>query len=349
MPLFSKDPKKCLGIDIGTTSIKIIELFEEDGQITLNNYGIASIKDITGRSLRSNSGADFSSSLGAVSDTIGSILKETGMKTKNSIFSIPDFSSFFTSFEVPKMKKSEVESAIQFQARQRVPLPLNEVTLDWKLTKLRKEQGEEMVEVLLLAVPNDTIKNYRAIAKKSGLEVGSLDAETFGLAKVFGEEKKTVTVVDIGDQTTTVNIIENKIPKHSHSLDIAGKDFTEGVAILPEVDYNDSESEQEKASEVSQKVKKSLSQDLSSKVKEVCDGFEKERGEKIDDIVITGGASNFKEIKDALSNNFSSVSQSNSFKKIKYPSVLKPIIEKDLSSLCSVAIGMALEGIKSKK
>ncbi|MGM0438984.1 MAG: type IV pilus assembly protein PilM [Patescibacteria group bacterium] len=345
MPLFSKDPKKCLGIDIGATSIKIIELSKEGEEISLKNYGIASIEDITGRKLRAKSEGAFSSSLSAISDTVNTILKEANIKTKRSVFSIPDFSSFFTSFEVPKMKKSEVESAIQFQARQRVPLPLNEVTLDWNLTKLRKKEGEEMVEVLLLAVPNDIIKNYRSIAKKSGLEVGSLDAETFGLARVFGEEDETIVVVDIGDQSTTVNIIEDKIPKHSHSLDISGKDFTKDIAILPEVDYN--ENEKDKASRVPQKIRKSLAEEMSKKIKNVCDSYERERGEEINKILVTGGGIKFEEVKRELSSTFSVV-VANPFGKLNYPSVLEPII-KDLSPLCSVSIGMAMEGLRSKK
>ena len=346
MPLFSKDPKNCLGIDIGATSIKIVELSKKDGNISLTNYGIASIKDITGRSLSSD-GGPLSSSLGAVTDTIADILDEAKMKTKRTVFSIPDFNSFFTAFEVPKMKKSEVESTIQYQARQRIPLPLNEVTLDWNLTNLVKKGEEEMVEVLLLAVPNDTIKSYRAIAKKTGLEVGSLDAETFGLARVYGEKEKTIVVVDIGHQTTTVNIIEDEVPKHSHSLDLAGKDFTKDVAILPEVNYNEESEEKEKASEVSSKIKKPLSEEMAEKIKEVCDSYESGKDKSIDKLVITGGGTNFDEIKSVVLSNLGA-EEGNSFKKIEYPSVLEPIIN-DLSPFFSVSMGMALEGLKRKK
>ncbi len=345
MPLFSKDPKNCLGIDIGATSIKIVELSKKDGNISLTNYGIASIKDITGRSLSSDKG--FSSSIGVVTDTVNKILDEARMKTKRTVFSIPDFNSFFTAFEVPKMKKSEVESAIQYQARQRIPLPLNEVTLDWNLTNLVKKGEEEMVEVLLLAVPNDTIKAYRAIAKKTGLEVGSLDAETFGLARVYGEKKKTVVVADIGHQTTTVNIIEDEVPKHSHSLDLAGKDFTKDVAILPEVNYNEESEKKEQASEVSNKIKKSLSEEMIKKIQEVCDSYESGKDKNINKLIITGGGTNFDEIREMVLGDLNA-KEGNSFKKIEYPSVLEPIIN-DLSPLFSVSIGMALEGLKRKK
>lgn len=339
---FSKDPKKCLGIDVGATSIKVVELANEKGNLILKNYGISSTKDITGRTVRAKTEKSFSASTDAIADTIKVILKEAKVKTNRSVFAIPDFSSFFISFEVPKMKKSEVESAIQYQARQRVPLPLNEVTLDWKLTNLVKRNGEELVEVLLLAVPNEIINSYRSIAKKAGLEMGSLDAEAFGLAKVYGESDRVVMVIDVGDQSTTVNIIENKVPKHSNSLQIAGKDFTENVAILPKVNYNDSEG----ANEVSDKIKKSLAEDLLKKVEDVSDIYEEESDNEIKEVLLTGGGIKFNQIEEVLSTKFS-VKIANPFKRLQYPQELEPAIG-GLSPLCSVAIGMAMEGLNNK-
>jgi type IV pilus assembly protein PilM len=355
MSLFSKNSKKCLGIDVGATSIKVVELAVEKNNLVLKNYGISSIKEIGDKKKRTKNEKTFSSSTDLISKTLKAILKETGIKTRRSVFSIPDFSSFFTSFEVPKMKKSEVEWAIHFQARQRVPLPLNEVTLDWKLTNLIEKKGEELVEVLLLAVPNEIVSSYREIAKESNLEMGSLDAETFGLAKVFGKKEETVVVVDIGDQSTTVNIIKEDIPKHSNSLSIAGKDFTENFAILPDVNYNEKESsddeekkeERRKIKEVSKKVKESLSEDLVRKVKEVCNSYQAEEGEEVKEVVLTGGASKFKEVKEAFSNEFS-VSEINSFSNLKYPLTLEPAV-REVAPLFPVAVGMALEGLKYKK
>ncbi len=355
MSLFSKNSKKCLGIDVGATSIKVVEIATEKNNLILKNYGISSIEEIKDKKKRAKDERTFSSSTDLISKTLKTILKEAGIKTKRSVFSIPDFSSFFTSFEVPKMKKSEVESAIHFQARQRVPLPLNEVTLDWKLTNLIEKEGEELVEVLLLAVPNEIVSSYREIAKESGLQMGSLDAETFGLARVFGKKEETVVVVDIGDQSTTVNIIKEDIPEHSNSLSIAGKDFTENFAILPDVNYNDKETddseekkeERRKIREVSRKVKKSLSEDLVKRVKEVCTSYQVEEGKEIKEVILTGGASNFKEVKEAFSQEFS-LSETNSFNNLKYPPALEPAV-REVSPLFSVAIGMAMEGLKYKK
>ncbi len=338
MPLFSNEPKKCLGVDIGSTSIKIVELTRTRNGISLSNYGIASIRDITGRELRRKTSDDFISSVDIISEAIQIILKEADIKTKRSVFAIPDFTSFFTSFEVPKMEKSEVESAIQFQARQRVPLPLNQVTLDWTLTGIRDSGEQEMVEVLLLAVPNETVNSYRNVAKKTGLDAGLLDAETSAFAKVYGRKNETVAVIDIGDKSTTVNIIEDEIPKHSHSLDIAGKDFTEDFAVLPEIERT------EKAvSQTTEKIKKSLSEDLVSNIIDAIGSYEA-GGKKVDEVILTGGGANFREIRENLGKHYK-ISIANPFQSLDYPSILEEVLKKDLSPLCSVAVGMAMEGL----
>ncbi len=347
MPSIFGGSNRCLGIDVGATSVKIVELQNEKSKASLKNYGVASIKDIAGTDIRTKNENILYSSAGAISKTIEAILNETKIKTKKSFFAIPDFSSFFTSFEVPKMKKSEVESAIHFQARQRVPLPLSEVTLDWTLTGLKEIDGNEVLEVLLLAVPNETVKTYRKVAKEVGLQVGSLDAGAFGLAKVYGKKEQVVVVCDIGDQSTTVSIIEDETPKHSHSLDIAGKDFVESFAILPEINYTeDDENSDNEVKEVSSKIKKSLAEDLSTQIRMICENYQSSE-KKIDKMYLIGGGSKFQEVGKVLSDNFL-VELGRPFDNLVYPEVAKDALD-DLSPIFSVAVGMALEGLNSKK
>jgi len=78
MPFFSKDSKKCLGVDIGATSIKIVELSKKGDNISLSNYGIAAIKDITGKNIRIESDESLTSSKTAITETVNEILKEAG-------------------------------------------------------------------------------------------------------------------------------------------------------------------------------------------------------------------------------------------------------------------------------
>lgn len=342
MPLFSKDINKCLGIDIGSTSVKVVELSKEDSKISLKNYGKASIEEVTGRRIDLKGGRNIFSYKSLIVETTKKIIEDAEIKTKKNVFSISDTNSFFTSFEVPKMKRSEVESAIQYQARQRIPLPLNQVTLDWRLTNVIEKGGEEMVEVLLLAVPNDIISAYRKIADNLGLKVGSLDSETFGLARVYGKKEKNIAVVDAGYRTTTVNIIEDNIPKHSHSIDLAGKDFVEDVAKLPDINYTKNET-----SEVSKKIKISLSEDLSNKVMDVCRSYEAENQKEIDKVIATGSSLKIEEVRNSFFERMDA-EEGDSINEINYPPALKPIT-KELSSIFSVSIGMAIEGLKGDK
>ena len=343
MPLFSKKDKKCIGIDIGTSSIKVIELTkkEETEEVNLTNYGMTTIKNITGRESISHNEISLNSAIEAISKTLSAVLKEAGIKTKDSLFSLPDFSSFLASFEIPQMDKEDIESAIHFQAKQRVPLPINQVTLDWNIRETSRDD-KKLFEVVLLAVPNQTIEAYRKVAKKTGLDVGLLDAEAFGLAKVFGSKKSdgVVAVVDIGDENTNINVVEGETPKYSHNLSISTRDFTGGEVLFPEFSYRNVENDPLKR-------RTEKFEELSEKIIGVCEDYEIEREKEIDRLVVTGGGAFFDSLKSLLSENYE-IGPSYPFDEINYPRELEDSLE-ELSPLLSVATGMALKGLTFKK
>lgn len=341
MPLF-KNKSRCLGVDVGASSVKVVELAKQNNTFKLANYGLTTVEEIAGTQISTDTSQSFSSSAQPIGKTVKAILQEAGIKTSKTHFAVPDFSSFFTSFEIPKMQQEEVESAIQFQARQRIPLPLNEVTLDPNLIDESTSATEEIYEVVLLAVPNDTVKTYRRIAQEAGLEVGALEAEAFGLALTFGEEDKTILIADIGNESTTVNIVTGTTPRHSHSFDISGKDFKEEVGDLPEIGYNDNSQAQRVT-----KRRISLAEDFSERIDGLRESYEFENDTKVDKIVITGGGSKVKEIQGVLAKKDIPVERKNPFDKLEYPSVLDNAIN-ELGALFSVAIGMALLGLKEE-
>lgn len=345
MPLLSNKNNKCLGIDIGANSIKIVELVRKESGVELSNYGMAKISEITGKEINEERQDSFSSSVEEIAETIQVIMKEVGIKTKKSFFALPDFSSFLISFEVPKMKKSEVESAVQYQARQRVPLPLNEVVLDWKLTDLKTKDEEEVLDVFLLAVPKDTVKTYRKIAEEAGLKIGALDSEVMGFAKIFGKEGELSVIVNIKERSTSVNIINNEKPLQSSSLNISADDFKSNVASLAEIDFNQKNKKKKEVKKSNQKIKNSLANELVKKVEEVYMDHATNR-KKIDKILITGKGAEMKAVQDVFINPETDGEMANPFEGMRYPDILEKIIS-DIGPKFSVATGMAYLGLDS--
>ncbi len=346
MPIFSNKTERCLGIDIGSNTINIVELSENSKKVWLKNYGMAKIKEITGKKIKETKHDPFSPFVDEIAETIKIILREAGIKTKKSFLALPDFSSFLISFEVPKMKKEEVESAIQYQARQRVPLPLNEVTLDWNLTDIREKDGEEVLDVFLLAVPNETVRTYRRIAEKAGLKVGALDGEIMGFSEIFGKEEEVVMAVNIKRWSTSVNIINDKKPMQSSSLNVSLDNFKENVASVTEISYNQN-NKKEDLEKSDERVKRALANELLKKVQEIYETYTTSKERRINQIILTGRGAKIREIEEVFNENLDTeVDIANPFKNIHYTAILEDLL-KESGPDFSVAAGMSLLGLRS--
>ena len=142
-------PKKMVGIDVGNASIKVVEISRWGQGMTLENYA-----EIKSASLYKDSFRNVEKGSYFLSRAIRAVLDEAKIKTKDVIFSIPDFSTFCTSFELPPMDASELAGAIYYNAPQYVPLPITETTLDWKLIGGTPGDKQSTLKIFLIALLN---------------------------------------------------------------------------------------------------------------------------------------------------------------------------------------------------
>src|SRR3989344_3827499 len=110
-------PKRFLGIDIGTSCIKMVELRQKGQGYSLENYGEADVSLTEGRSFRIFEKNTLLLSNDDLASTIKNVCQEAGIKTKDVNFSIPDFSTFFTIISLPQMTQGEIEEAIKYEVR----------------------------------------------------------------------------------------------------------------------------------------------------------------------------------------------------------------------------------------
>ena len=222
-------PKVLLGVDIGTSALKIVELSKWGGRRLLKNYGELKAITLYDKPFRTFEKNTLVLSSKDIARALRAIMQESKITSKKAIFSIPDFSSFFTSFELPPMTKEELPGAVNFEARKHVPLPLSEVTFDWQILSGRVKQNTPL-KILLVAVPKEVINQYQEIATLAKLELVALEAEAFGLIRATVKEEESLLVLDIGAQSTTVNTVVLSQLHASHSFDIAGNTFSERIA-----------------------------------------------------------------------------------------------------------------------
>ena len=350
---FRKPSKKFLGIDIGTSAIKIVELSKAGERIKLENYGEMGIHTLTEKPFRTIERDTLLLSNQDVARAIGAILDKAQIVTREAFFSIPDFATFFTFLALPPMSKQEVPSAVQFEARQHIPLPLSEVTLDWTMLEGEiSDRKRSKLKILLVAVPHEVINQYQIISKLSQIRLLSLEAEVFGLVRSLAKNKKgTIGLVDIGAQSSTFSIIENGTLKITHSFDISGNELTRILSKSLNIGYNEAEELKKKYGIRSLempvgRILSPLVDLLAGEIEKISRNFYQTEGKNIERIIVAGGLALLSGLKEYLADWLKKpVEIANPFADILYPPVLGDVL-KEMGPSYAIAVGMALRGLE---
>ena len=342
-------PKACLGIDVGTSYLKVVELSRWGDRRRLKNYGELRATALYNKPFRTFEKNTLLFSNKDIARALKSILQEAGIKTKKAVFSLPDFSSFFTNFELPPMSKSELTQAVEYEARKHVPLPFSEITLDWQVIDGKFDEKKRS-RVLIVAVPNEIIAQYHEIARLAGLELAGMEAEVFGLIRSgLREQKGVVAILDIGSQSTTVSLVYRGVLRTSHSLDVAGNSFTERISQSLSISYQEAEKyKSEKGIEFSTENLKILSPLIDLillEVQKIGDPFLQKEKKGIEKIILGGGTAQLPGLSKYIAQNLNIPTEIiNPFRSIFYPPTLENTV-KQMGPSYAVTVGVGLRGL----
>lgn len=350
MSWFSLDviPKSFLGIDVGSSALRVVEIGGWGDRRTLKNYGEIRMRMMYKEAFRSFEKNALLLSTNDIARALRGIMEEVHIIERKAIFAISDFSSFFTTFELPPMKEQELGDAVRFEARRHVPLPLSEVVLDWQLIEKTKDKH---ARILLVAVPKEVINYYEEIARFANLKLVALEAEIFGnIRSYLKEEKEPAVLIDIGSHTTTVSVVANNLLRISHSLNVGGNSLTERIAQSLSVDYEQAEQEKmQKGMHLAQgnvRILVPLIDVIVTEIRKVLEGFERQRQAPVRKIVLSGGGAKLPGLQEYLEKQFGKRTELIApFQNILYPPLLEELI-KDMGPSYAVAVGMALRGFE---
>ena len=148
----SKKPITSLGVDIGSKAIRIVEITKENDRKELTNYGELKLDNVSADTFKYFNKQTFQPSVENVSRGIKAILEEAKIESKEAVFSLPDFSTFFTSFSLPPMKQEELDGAVHFEAKKHIPLPFDDIVIDWQLIGEKANETEGENKILAMAI-----------------------------------------------------------------------------------------------------------------------------------------------------------------------------------------------------
>jgi type IV pilus assembly protein PilM len=350
MGIFSK---KCLGVDIGASSVKLVEVSVFGKRRKLENYAEFSffpenspVKTFLGDSLVLDSEK--------ASEILRAVLTKGEFEEKKAAFSIPDFSTFFTTFSLPLMSKEEVPHAVEFEARHHIPLPLSEVAFDWQVMEKEESFPGAKLKILLVAVPKRILQEYQRLAELTKIKLKGMEAEVFGLihSSIRGKYEEPICLVDIGWLSTTVSIVDRGNLKVSHSFDFSSKKLTESLSSALGITFIEAERlKREKGLDPREKdVIKTLLPlvgSLAVEIEKVCEDFYKEENKLIKRLVLAGGSATLFGLKEYLAGKTKKETELvNPFSGFVYPEELEPRL-KEIGPSFAVATGVALMGIES--
>lgn len=216
-----------LGLDIGSHTIKLIQLQKKDKGYWLQTAGLA---PTPAKGMISDAKADL--------EALSVIIKKLVIDTKTDILqvnaSLPESLIFSRVIEMPILSEAELSTAIKWEAEQYIPMPLSEVRLDFAILNSTQKGGdnkESKMEVLLVAAPLTLIEKYRSVLEMSGLEPVSLEPEIIAITRsLVGENKTTTLVINLGAATTDISIVHSGTLVFTRSIVSGGEALARAVA-----------------------------------------------------------------------------------------------------------------------
>lgn len=223
---------RVLGVDIGTTAIKMVEVSKKGDVLNLDNYGILETKDYLVRGNAAIQTSALKISERDVAQLLSTFIKEFKPQTKQAIVSIPIYNAFFVTIDMPALAPREAASALSFQAKQYIPLPLDQVNVEWvEMDSFQNERGQDMKRYLVIAVPIAVINTLKKLFGNVGITLRGLEVEHQPLIRaLLSPTDPIVQIIDIGGESTGIYIIEKGISKRTTQIDSGGSSLTKSLA-----------------------------------------------------------------------------------------------------------------------
>ncbi|MBI2482624.1 type IV pilus assembly protein PilM [Candidatus Uhrbacteria bacterium] len=230
MGFFSRKPENYLGVDIGAGGIKVVELRSDKHRARLSTYGFADVVTAT-----ENPASNLSGDLGETSAILREIHARAHGEATRAVASLPIAAVFSSIISLPRMGKKELPAAVAWEAKKIVPLPIEDMILDWKLltpeSELTKKDGASTIRVLLTGAAKSLVGQYLTVFKQAKLELVSLETEAFALIRsLVGDDPSVVLILDIGAARTSMVVVDDGVPVLSRGVDVGGNHITAAIA-----------------------------------------------------------------------------------------------------------------------
>lgn len=332
-----------VGLDIGSSTIKIVELQKDGGVFSLQATGIV------GYSGNQAYKMEDPKEMASLAMVIKKLHSEAGISGREVVISVPEPQVFTRTIKFPLLTDAEIASAVKWESEQYIPIPVNEAVIQHTVLARNETASPPEVLVLLVAAPRVVVEKYTKIVGLAGLNPTAVETELIALTRALAPVDQTVLLVDFGALSTNISISKNSLLSFSRSIPIAGQAFTRSVSQGLGVSVQQAEEYKKtyglSGSQLEGKVKNALDPVLKLVVDEVKKAISyyqsEEKGEAPTAVIISGGSSGMPELISSLSEMLGmEVVAGNPFSKVRTdPETLKRLVP--FAPLYAVSMGLA--------
>jgi len=351
--------KTVLGIDIGASAIKVVQLRSDKGKVILENYGELALGPYAGKSI----GQATNLPIEKISEALVDVLNEAKITSGETAIAIPLGSSLLSFITLPTKDRVQLARMIPLEARKYIPVPISEVALDWWIlpdkggaTKKENDKKEisEQSEVVIAAIHNETISKYKKIQSMTGLPVNLFEIEIFSsIRSVVGRDMEPIMILDIGAGSTKLAMVEYGVVKSYHSINMGSQDITSSISKAFSIDMPQAERikrEEGLNGEVEGHTILEIASlplgHIFSEAKNAISNFETERRTPISKIILVGGGALLSGLQEFAQDEFKAdVVLGDPFSRVESPAFLDNLL-KQVGPEFSVALGIGLKALQ---
>ena len=346
--MFFSKSKNVVGLDIGSSAIKLVELKEKKG-------GAYSLVKLGTERLSPEAivdGSIMDSSM--VVETIQRLNAERGVKNSNYATSLSGHSVIIKKITLPAMSPEELAESIQWEAEQYIPFDINDVNLDY--VPLTTPGSGDNIDVILVAVKKEKINDYTSVISQTGKMPVLVDVDAFALQNCYEvnydvDEGRVLALVNVGASVTNVNVMSGRTSMFWRDITFGGNQYTDAIQRELSLSFEQAE-ELKRGKAVADytiqqviPILNSVSEDFAGELRKTLDFFTATSGaERVDEIVLAGGGSGVLNLDAILRDKFGiSVSIMDPFRKVTVDeSQFNPEELAEIAPSMAVAVGLAI-------
>lgn len=338
---FRHGERNYIGVDIGSTSVKLVEIRAQGKTAELATYGI-------GEFAESSTPKDEDKKATAIAGIITKIAKQAKVKNNLALAAVPSHLVFTSVISLPKLSKSELALAIETEARKILPRPLEEMRLESKV--LDRHSGEHNTRVLLTGAAKQVVEYYQKIFKQTKFTLLSLEPEVFALIRaMLGHDPAPVMIVDLGAVSTDIFVVDELVPYIHRTIATGGQSITDLVSKQTKLSIDEAEQLKRDFSSTSGTTEprcfSEAMQPIIDEAKYAAEQFHERTGKSIEKIIVSGGAARLPGLINSLGAALRLRAYlGNPWTRVSFPLELSKSLEESAGQF-AVAVGLAMREV----